>query len=158
MVDANPNAPVRQFEWRIGEIMIQKGWIRWPDLEMALEVQKETQKPIGDILLHQGLISSEILFESLAIQFGKKFVRISESVVSKQAVDLVPKHFVYEHALMPLAFRQGELLVAISDPLDMWPISILERLIGIRDIETALATPQDIQSALEHYYGREGLV
>lgn len=148
----------RRSPWRIGEIMIQKGWVRWKDLEIALELQKETKKPVGDILLHQDLITSDILFEALAIQFGKTFVRLSDIKISRQAIEIVPKHFAYEHTIMPVTFQQGELVVAISDPLDVWPLSILERLTGIRDIEALLATPQDIQSALQHFYGREGLV
>lgn len=142
--------------WRLGEILVQRGWIQWPELETALELQKNNNRPIGEILLHQGVISQDTLFEALAIQFGKQFVKIKNLRPQTSAIKMIPKHFVYEHRVMPLVFNEGQLLVAINDPLDMWPMSILEKITGIREIETVLATPNDIQEAIENFYGPEG--
>ncbi len=152
------NAANHDSLWRLGEILMQKGWLQWQELETALALQKNNNRPIGEILLHQGLISQDLLFEALAIQFGKKFVKLKRLKPQAVALQMVPKHFVYEHQVLPLVFDEGQLLLAIPDPLNVWPISMLGKMTGISDIATVLATPADIREAIEQYYGPEGFI
>jgi hypothetical protein len=76
--------------WRLGELMVQKGWITWEQLEEALKLQKEAEsskerftdlmvspvsKPkgapvlsLGEVLIRHGWLSWEQLSECLAAQ------------------------------------------------------------------------------------------
>ena len=75
--------------WRLGEIMVQKGWITWEQLEEALKLQKEAEsqqkfnatmvspmnKPksapvlsLGEILIRNGWIGWDQLSEALTLQ------------------------------------------------------------------------------------------
>lgn len=76
--------------WRLGEIMVQKGWITWDQLEIALQLQKEAEKKekftqlmvgipaksdkiapvlnLGEVLIRHGWISWDQLSEALALQ------------------------------------------------------------------------------------------
>jgi type IV pilus assembly protein PilB len=77
--------------WRLGEIMVQKGWITWEQLEEALKLQKEAEsqkmfsevmitpivssKPkgtpvlsLGEVLIRHGWISWDQLSQALALQ------------------------------------------------------------------------------------------
>ena len=143
--------------WRLGEILVRKGCIQWSDLEDALALQQSTRRPLGEILIQRGLITPHILFQTLAAQFGKKFLELKSFRIQQEAVQIVPKHFAYEHKIMPLAVHKGVLIIAVSDPVDVWPISVLEKLTGMKDIQTVLSTPQDIEEHILKHYGQEGL-
>jgi hypothetical protein len=75
--------------WRLGEIMVQKGWITWEQLEEALKLQKDaeaqmkfnemlvapTSKPkgapvlsLGEVLIRHAWISWDQLSEALKLQ------------------------------------------------------------------------------------------
>lgn len=75
--------------WRLGEIMVQKGWITWEQLEKALELQKEAENrkifsemlitpitkskgtpvlSLGEVLIRHGWIGWDELSQALALQ------------------------------------------------------------------------------------------
>lgn len=144
--------------WRIGEILIQKGWLDWSQLEVALALQKTSENHrIGEILVENRIITSQHLFRALALQFNMPFVDLQHVSVQPEAVVSVPKRLAYEYHLMPLVKRAETLLIAVSDPMNIWPEIEIQAASRMRDIRTALAAPGDIDWALRRYYGPEGL-
>ena len=142
--------------WMIGEILLQKGWVKQHDLETALSLQKAEDRPVllGEILVTHGIISQQVLYRALAIQFGKKFVDLSKVKIQPQMLQVVPKYFVLDHHLMPIGIRTDTMLVAVTDPLDVWPLSQLERMAGVQEVEIVLATHEDIEATIQRYYGK----
>jgi len=49
-------AEKESYAWRLGEILIQNGWINWQQLEKALEIQASTGDPIDSILVAKGFV------------------------------------------------------------------------------------------------------
>lgn len=143
--------------WRIGEILIQKGWINWEQLENALAVQQESGRRMGEILVENGAVSTKRLFKALAIQSGMAFVDLEAVTAQPEAIRSVPKRLVFEYRLIPLVNKDQTLLIAISDPHNIWPEEELRGLTEIRDIRTVLSCPDDIDKAILQYYGSEGL-
>ncbi len=76
----------RSYEWRLGEILIQKGWITWEQLEEALDIQRKRIEEVsrmdanfftvrkvptlnlGEVLVRNGCISWDDLSEALKVQ------------------------------------------------------------------------------------------
>lgn len=138
--------------------MIQKGWLDWGQLEVALALQKQSDcHRLGEILLENRIISPQHLFRALALQFNMPFVDLQHVSVQPEAVVAVPKRIAYEYRLMPLVKKFETLLIAVSDPMNIWPEIEIQAASRIRDIRTALAAPGDIDWALRRYYGPEGL-
>ena len=57
---------------RLGDILLHDGHINENQLYEALEIQKETKKHLGTILVQQGIISLNVLIRTLKRQFYKR--------------------------------------------------------------------------------------
>ena len=139
--------------WRIGEILIQKGWIRWEQLDDALMVQLSSPVRVGEILVENGLISREKLVRALAIQAGKPFIQFSNIAVEPEVVNLVPKRMAADYHFMPLMREEDALVVAAAEPLHFVTELQLKAAAQTRHIRTILAPLEEIQRAIHYYYG-----
>ncbi|MCD6104852.1 MAG: general secretion pathway protein GspE, partial [Thermosipho sp. (in: Bacteria)] len=78
---------------RLGDILIEKGVISQADLQYALNIQRETKKPIGEILVDLGLCTWQQITKALAEQYGLNFFsekpKIDMSLKNKIKVDLM---------------------------------------------------------------------
>ena len=60
---------------RIGELFVEKALITGSELEQALAVQAAGGRPLGEVLVSQGLISSPEMTEVLMEQLGRKVAK-----------------------------------------------------------------------------------
>ena len=58
--------------WRLGEILVQKGWITWEELEAALKIQQETRAEMTNILSDMGVVTKK---NSQVLNLGEILVR-----------------------------------------------------------------------------------
>jgi len=107
---------------RIGEILVEKGLIHNTQLQTALEEQKRTGKFLGEILIEFGFATEEELLGVLAVQFNTKFVQLESIKVNPEVIALVPRSMAWEFCFLPIEMRSAVILIAVSNPLDMWPI------------------------------------
>ncbi len=138
---------------RLGETFIRKKLVTAEQLEAALQEQSYTGEFLGQILVRLGFAQEEELLKVLAEQFNTKFVSLEKVPVNPTVIKLVPGSLVFEHGFLPIEMRSGVLLVAISNPLDVWPLSVLQEKLGLIEVRTVLAKKSDIQQAIKKYYG-----
>ena len=143
--------------WLVGEILIQHGWLNWEQLDNALAVQKDNNRRLGEILVGNGLVARESLYEALGIQAGMRFVDIRSLTIPMDIIQTVPKRLAYEHHIMPLIQKNETLVIAISSPTDVWPENEIQRTGHVRDIRPVLAFQEQIDEVIERYYGPEGV-
>jgi hypothetical protein len=67
-------AGTENYVLRLGEIMVQQGWIRWAQLEEALEIQRKTGYLMGDIVVKRGYMDKK---EGSILFLGEILVRNS---------------------------------------------------------------------------------
>ena len=137
----------------LGEVLVRHGWIGWDQLSDALALQKMTGKILGKILLEKGFVSEKDLQRALAIQFNMTFVDFEKVKIPHEVVQIVPKQLAYEFKAFPLVKKGDSLLIAISDPHNVNAEMALQKIVPGHTILVALATADDIQKALEKYYG-----
>ena len=138
---------------RIGEILIQRGLLTQERLESSLKEQALTGKFLGEILISNGYLKESQLLTALAEQFLTRFVSIANTRINPLAVNMVSHDLAWEYKIMPIEIRSGILLIAVSNPLDMWPMSVLRDRLGLDEVRFVLAEKADILSALKKYYG-----
>lgn len=139
----------------LGEILIRNGWLSWEQLDEVLKIQRASGRILGDILLEGRFVKKADLYKALAIQYGTTFVDFSKIRVPDEVVKIIPKQVAYQHKVMPLVVQGGKLLVATSNPMNAWAESEVHDLAADYEVLTVIATPEDIQSAIERYYGPE---
>lgn len=140
---------------RIGELLIKKKKINPDQLQTALRDQSQTGEFLGAILIRLGYVKEEELLEVLAEQFSTQFVHLSKVYVNPQVVKLIPARLAREHNFLPIEMKGGNLLIAVSNPLDMWPMSAVHDILEVSEVKIVLATRKDIEAAIEKHYGSE---
>lgn len=135
---------------RLGDLLVESGLITEEQLGQALQEKSEGQK-IGDALLQKGFITEQQLIEVLEFQLGIPHVSLFQYPFDIKLINLVPKDFAKRNSLVPLKKDGDKLYVAMSDPMDYFAIDDLRLTTGFQ-IETVIATKDDIQRAINRYY------
>ena len=137
---------------RIGDILIEKQIITQQELDLALKEHQNTKEFLGQTLVRLNIITEEKLLKVLAEQQGIEFLDLKEIKISDSVIESVPAKFAWHYKIMPTRIDGNVLMVATSNPFDMWPIDDLETNLGYR-VEIALAVSSDITDAIKKYYG-----
>ncbi|MBI1920318.1 MAG: Flp pilus assembly complex ATPase component TadA [Geobacter sp.] len=138
-----------QLNIRIGELLVELGYLRDSDLQSALEMQKtdETRKRIGEILVEGGFIEERRLKEALALQLGFSFVELAFSSIDRSLLKVVPLAICRKFSIIPVR-RSGEAtMVAFDDPLDAKSRDAASNYFG-KDYTVALAMRSDLEELL----------
>ena len=60
----------RNKKYRLGDILLQQGYISEAQLKSALEAQKKSKQRLGDYLIDSGIVSDKDIMQALHIQMG----------------------------------------------------------------------------------------
>ena len=121
-----------QLNVRLGDLLVELGYLRDSDLTQALAIQKESegQRRLGEVLVDNGFIEERKLLESLSYQLGyplidPDFVRIDRSLLGRLPLDIC-KQF----SVLPLYRKGDQLVVTFADPLDQRARDIVSAHLG----------------------------
>ena len=107
---------------------------------------------IVDLLIRDGLVSDTDVSRSLAAQAHMDWIDISSMAVPPEVIDQIRAQDARRFKMIPVAFGETGLVVAVSDPLDIDTIDSLSFLLQ-REIELVCSSPEKIGEALIKYYG-----
>ncbi len=138
---------------RIGDIFLRKKLINNSELEQALQEQVHSGEFLGEILIRLGFAKEEDVLRVLADQTHSKFVDLKEVRINPKIANIVPKKLVTEFQVMPIEIRGEVLLIAMNNPLDIWPVSQLQEQLHLADVHFVLAKKRDIEDHIQKYYG-----
>ena len=141
---------------RIGQILVDLGFITDDQLESLLEEQQ--QRPgqlLGKVAESQGLINEEQLAQALAEQWGMQVIHLGDTVVPPNVLNLVTETMAQMYRIVPISFRDGTLTIALCDPQNLAIQDELRTFLGY-EIRAVVATERDIKVALDRYYAASG--
>ncbi|HDN85840.1 MAG TPA: type II secretion system protein GspE [Candidatus Omnitrophica bacterium] len=142
---------------RIGEILMEQGYITSAQLEEALEEQKITGEKLGEIMIRKGWISQEVLNQALANQAGVSTFDLSTYIIDPEVIKLIPEEVATKYKVVPVFRIDNTLTVAMVDPNNVFVIDELSRITGCI-IEPVLADEIAIRKAHDQYYGGAGTI
>lgn len=135
---------------RIGTILLRANLITEEQLGKALEVHREGGQPLGKVLIDLRMITEEQLARALAKQKNLPVTNLNEYDINLQAVNLVPEAIARRHMVLPIGFEDGQLVLAMANPLDVHAIDDL-RVLTRYDIKPVVCTESEINSAISQY-------
>ncbi len=89
---------------RIGELLVHQGLITQDQLRIALTEQKTQQLPIGRLLVRLGFATEAVIRDLMARTIGQDSIDLSQVLVDAEAIKLVPQEFARRHRMLPIAF------------------------------------------------------
>ncbi|MDI6771835.1 MAG: type II secretion system ATPase GspE [bacterium] len=135
----------------LGQVLLNLGIINEPQLNEALEIQARTGERIGHIMLEMGTATEADLARGMAEQWGYPYMALADTKVDTEIAKLIPHALAVRHKCVPLEKRGGRLLLAIADPLNVIAVDDVRLITGL-EVDLAVATEEDISSALNRTY------
>jgi type IV pilus assembly protein PilB len=137
---------------RIGQVLVDLGFLDEDQLWEVLEEAKSTGTLTGQVAVSRGLINDEQLLQALAEQFGLKTINLEDLKPQPEATTLVPETMATVYKVLPLSYRDKCLLVAISDPNALPALDDLKNFLGVKEVTAQLASAKAIQEATVRFY------
>lgn len=136
----------------IGELLVNEGVITSEQLEEGLKKQKNSGDFICTTLVKLGFAPEEEIFRVLSRQLNIPYVKIKERNIEPAVIQKVPPKFASHYKIIPLEFKNNQLLIAMTDPLDIRMLDDVALLLGV-EVKGVLASELEIQEAIRKYYG-----
>lgn len=133
---------------KLGELLVELGYLTQDQLEVALEEQARTGDLLGQVLLRRGYLREEDLFRALADQQKAPLVRIRELEPDPKALALLDPRFAREKRVLPFKLEGNRLHVAMAHPSDLALLDELRFRTG-REIVPYQAPDREILEALD---------
>ncbi len=135
---------------QLGQILMEQGLLNQDQLDLALEEHRNTPKSLGRVLIDMGLIREAHLVRALAEQVGLEFADLTEYQIDLQATTLLPESLARRYRAIPIGERDGKLLVAMSDPANVYALDDIRAVTG-REVQPVVATASDVEQAISKY-------
>lgn len=142
----------------LGQILIDKGVATPDQIEIALTEQKNTNQPIGKILVRLGFATEAIIRDVIGGVIGQESVDLNLTVADKEAIELIPKDMARKLAILPLTFddKKRRLTIAMADTFNVVALDQINiHLGGEVEVSPVLAGEVEIQNGIDKFYGFE---
>ena len=140
---------------RLGDVLVEQGWLSPEALEEGLEAQAENGERLGQVLVQQKKITEQELLNALALQLD---LEVMESIDDKELrfdlVEKLPIQYLKKHEIFPFQSEDGTLRIAVNDPLDLEVLDDLRILYGQEELKPVLVPAREILSAINRTYGQ----
>lgn len=136
---------------RIGEILVREDIISADQLREAQQDQHRTGKRLAYSLARLGILGEKELTDFLAKQYGVPSISLGEFEIDPEVIELIPKEVAVKHTVLPVQKAGSTLIVAMSDPSNIYAIDDLKFLTGL-NIEPVVTTDAAIEEAITRYY------
>ena len=133
------------------KVLEEGGLITRPQIDSARSLLNG-EPGVVDILIKDGVVSDVDVSRTLAAQAHMDWIDISSMVIPPQIISQIRGEDARRFKVIPVAFGETGLVVAVGNPLDIDTIDSLSFLLQ-RELELVCTSPQKIREALIKYYG-----
>ena len=99
-----------------------------------------------------GFLSEETALRALANEVGLEFVDLVDAEVDLSLLKDFPSRFVHRESLFPIRRNNGRLIVATSDPFNLYPLDELSVATGL-NVVPVLASREEIAKRIKNHLG-----
>jgi type IV pilus assembly protein PilB len=141
---------------RIGQILVDMGFINDDQLEMLLEEQqRQPGEKLGKIAEELGLITDEQVAQALAEQLHMKVIDLEDFKLTEDVKGAITETMAQLYRVVPIELDDFSLTVATCDPQNLTIQDELRTFLGL-DIRMVVGTERHITGMLEKHYNAGG--
>jgi len=134
------------------DILADLGFITPDQVAKAREEAAAAHVGVVDLMVANKLIRTADVTQAKAAHFGAEVVNLSELRISDDVIALIRRDLARKYRAIPIAQVGSTIHVAISDPSDIDTLDSLHHVLSA-EIEPKVASEEDIEAALNKYYG-----
>ena len=141
----------KSVQGKLGELLIQKGYITDVQLLQALADSKRNKTPIGSMLFKLGFITLEQLKEILHLQTGMDVVTANQLAAQAQYINILPEDFIKSNKVIPISSDGKTLLLGAVTPVKP---EILKQIIYLtgQNPKQLLMTHYEFENAMNTFF------
>ncbi|TWT82224.1 Type II secretion system protein E [Planctomycetes bacterium CA13] len=132
-----------------GEILKRRGLLSSEQLELS---RKNNSPNIVQAAISLGYVEERDALQALAEEVGLDYVDLRETDVDLKALEGFPQKLIYRQSLFPIGLEEGAIIVATSDPLDLYPLDEASAATG-KSIIPVVAERAEIARLVKQHLG-----
>lgn len=141
---------------RLGELLVKENLISASQLMKAQESVRREGGRLATSLTKLGFIKENELTGFLSKQYGVPSIDLSSFDIDPEIIRLIPEDVAEKHNVIPVNKVGSSLIVAMSDPSNIFAIDDIKFLTGY-NVEVVVASEVALREAIDKYYQDEGL-
>ncbi len=126
------NSSDKYSSMKIGEVLVQMGFVTNEQIFNALVESKKSHIPLGTILVQQGIITLDELKKALVAQQGYETVSEDQLKISDNVLSMLPEDFIKLNKVIPISYDDKVLVVGMVNPNDKKVINDIIFLTGLK--------------------------
>ena len=146
---------LRQRKVRLGDLLVEAGLISDGQLQLALQEQKRSGAKLGRAVVDLGFVSEVKLLEALSRQLAIPYVDLRQFKLNEALVQRLPEALARRFRAILLVEESDGLLVGMADPLDLYALDEMARLLR-QPLKPAVVREGDLLDSLDRFYRRTG--
>ncbi len=139
---------------QLGELLVEQGVISPLQLDEALQRQRLTGDMLGRVLVTMGHCEEQDIIEALGVQAGMERVDLNKLKISDEVIRKLSADVARFYNVIPIREIDGELVVAMADPLNLQILDDIEQIVG-QKVRGAVSNEQDVNAAWKNNYSFE---
>ena len=143
-----------RLKMRLGDLLVHENIITSEQLDNALSAQRSSGRKLGDTLIDLGFISEPQILRFLAQQLNIPFLDITQRRIDPEQAQLIPETYARRYRALVLEADDEEVLLGMSDPTDLGGLDQLGQLVAPRKIELAIVQEHQMLEAFDTVYRR----
>lgn len=143
-----------RLKMRLGDLLVHENIISSEQLDNALAAQRTSGRKLGDTLIDLGFIGEPQLLRFLAQQLNIPFLDITQRRIDPEQAQLIPETYARRYRALVLESDDDEVLLGMSDPTDLGGLDQLGPLVAPRTIELAIVQENQMLEAFDSVYRR----
>ena len=129
------------------EILVKRGLLTQSQMTQLAQKAGTTNQALKALLLEEGNFSEQVIAQAIADQYGLPWEPLQDFRVDSEFFETIPVEWMHRYPFVPMAYDQGILTIAISNPQDVRVIDELELLLG-GELRLVVSTKAAIEEAL----------
>jgi len=101
-------------KFRLGDLLVQQGLISTDQLAIALAEQRNNNIPIGRLLVRLGFVTETAIRDIMSRTIGQESIDLTQVVADSEALKMVPQEFARRNRLLPIAYDPMEQMLTIA--------------------------------------------
>lgn len=137
---------------RIGDILVEKGYVTEAQMQQALAWQKEHRdKRVGQILMELGFVSETQVLDALASRLHLEIIDVAQQTVELQAVGMVNRELCEKNLILPLSVQGHNMTIVTNDPLNYFALEEVRQQTGCQ-LQIYLSEEEPLRKAVSYYF------
>lgn len=135
------------------DILLSQGIIDAKTADSVKLEEIQTGRPEEDLLIEIGKVAEDGLTRAKATLYNIPFVDLEQTPISPEALALLPQQVALRFSVIPISLdkEKNQLLLAMSEPLDLSAVEFVEQKTGMK-VTPVAASPSGIKRLIAQRY------